>query len=99
MKITQDNNFCRVFELPAIYPEEFCFNGGHVVEFIMVDWFNPVNPIDLWNGGEVEWEQIRPEIECFLKEKNYLKSGRRYLVITDFGESFVFEKGEQKNEP
>ena len=47
-KVDSWNNFCRVFMLPEEYPEDFCFNGGHPVNFQMVDWFNPVAHDDLF---------------------------------------------------
>ena len=57
-EITGKNNFCRVFELPNEYPKGFCFGGGHQVLFLIVDWFNPVNPMDMpaFGGTIKPWE-------------------------------------------
>lgn len=94
MEITEINNFCRIFELPIEYPSDFCFGGGHLVQFQMVDWFNPVPPTDFPNfGGTLKkWDEYVPMLKEFLGDKNYVKSNRKYILITDFGESFLFGK-------
>jgi len=95
-KITYRTNFCRIFELPEEYPNEYCFNGGHFVPFLMVDWFSPIPFTEFpeyGGNGPEPWEVYEPMLLIFLKKKQYVKPGREYLVITNFGESFVF-KGE-----
>lgn len=113
MKYTVDgwNNFCRVFELPKEFPKEFCFGGGHSVTFQMVDWFNPVIGIDqpaiskdAWikrfgkiDTKEVTVEELRDTLMPFLVNKQYIKSDRDYLILFDFGATFLFDtksKGE-----
>ena len=89
MKVTKDNNFCRVFELPESYPRGFLFGGGKQVNFLMVDWFNPVPQEYI----EKEWSEVIPMLKEFLKGKQYVRHGRKYLLITDFDESFIVEKG------
>lgn len=86
-------NFCRVFELPNEYPEGFCYNGGKPVMMLMVDWFNP------WpdNPELKTWDQVKELLLPFLLEKIYVKPGKRYILITDFGKSLVFSKDEVKN--
>jgi len=89
-KPTQDNNFCRVYELPDRYPEGYCFNGGLPVVMKMVDWFNPWPPSTIGGGS---WEDdVVPMLKEFLRDKNYVKPGKKYLLVTDFDKSFVFTK-------
>lgn len=90
MNITQENNFCRVFELPDEYPRGFLFGGGKPVWFLMVDWFNPIPQNDLYEGKNKPWSEYVPMLTSWLNEKNYVRPGKRYLLITDFGESLIF---------
>ena len=106
MNYTADmwNNFCWVFELPEKFPSDYCFDGGHPVNFQMVDWFCPTSmgqpavTKEVWEKevGPVETEEIDMDelsemIVPFLKEKPYTRIGRRYLVICDFGGTIFFE--------
>lgn len=98
------NNFCRVFEIPKSYPEGFCFGVGKPVNFQMVDWFNPVSCLSqpavskkVWleEVGEIETikvtlEALRINLQSFLRDKCYVKLGRKYLVLCDFGAVFIF---------
>ena len=98
------NNFCRVFLLPESYPEEFCFGGGHPVNFLMVDWFNPVPDIgqpavskEVWREKvgeikitEIDIDELSAAIIPWLKMKQYTHPGRDYLVLCDFGAAFIF---------
>ena len=59
---------------------------------MMIDWFNPIPQMDIWNNKIKSWKEYAPLIREFLQEKQYLKSGRKYILITDFGESLIFEK-------
>lgn len=88
-KINIELNFCRVFEIPEEYPEGFCFSGGKKVEFLMVDWFNPL-PTIYFDG--VWSDELKNKLISFLKEKRYVKKGKRYVCITDFNESFIIKK-------
>lgn len=83
-------NFCRVFELPDQYPEGFCFGGGKPVTMLMVDWF--FNP---WpdNPDLKTWDDVVKVLKPFLQSKTYVKPGKRYVLITDFGTSLVFGLG------
>jgi hypothetical protein len=108
MKYTVDNwnNFCRVFELPSEYPRGFCFNGGLLTSFIMVDWFHPVPNISqyalskedaLKKGikGDIKiitQEDLQESLTPFLREKMYIKPNKKYLVLTDFGAAYTFTK-------
>ena len=89
MICTTETNFCRVFELPDFYPGWYCFARAKTVPFTMVDWFNPVP--DSMQGKDWETEVI-PSLLDFLRPKCYVKSGKTYLVLTDFGKSFTFAK-------
>ena len=89
MKMTAENNICRVFELPADYPSEFCPAGGLEVNFRMVDWFNPINPVDIAHGNVKDWAEYATMLEDFIAKKNYIKPGRKYLLITGFDELII----------
>jgi len=98
------NNFCRVFELPESYPAGYCFDGGHPVSFQLVDWFNPVSGIgqpavskEVWRKkvGEIKTVKISTKelsgnLVPFLLEKQYVKPGRDYLILCDFGAALKF---------
>lgn len=100
------NNFCRVFELPESYPSGFCHGGGHSVNFQMVDWFYPCPDINQAGVSKEVWRKEVGEIEIhevdadelaemllpWLRQKQYLKPGRDYLVMCDFGAVFRFSK-------
>ena len=84
-EVNESNNFCRVFELPNSYPSDYCFGGGHPVQMLMVDWFNPVR---LHEGKTWDVKEIAG-IKDFVSKKSYIKSGRKYLILTDFNEAIV----------
>lgn len=100
------NNFCRVFELPEAYPKDFCFGGGLRVNFQLVDWFYPVSQSDVpiaavskevWRtevGGietkTISLDELADTLIPFLLEKKYVKRGRDYLVLMDFGGALRF---------
>ena len=90
MKPTQDKNFGRVFELPEHYPKGFCFGGGKPVQMQMVDWFNPWPDSVLIENPPETWAEVAEMLRPFLMQKSYVKPGRRYILVTDFGESLVF---------
>jgi hypothetical protein len=104
-KVDGWNNFCRVFELPAKFPEGFCFGGGKPTVFLMVDWFKPVAEIaqsavskEVWKEkvGEIETQEIEVEelsklLIPWLQKKIYIKPNKSYLVICDFGACFTFD--------
>lgn len=92
--IEEKLNFCRVFEMSDSYPSGYYFYGGISVEFKMVDSFNPIPPEHFKDNEIKEWIDYVPMIKEFLLRKNYVKSNKKYLVLTDFDESFVF-KGEK----
>lgn len=52
MKITSRNNFIRIFKIPAVFPRGFCFGGGKLVQFEMIDWFNPYPAIPIYTTEE-----------------------------------------------
>ena len=103
-KVDLWNNFCRVFEVPNKFPEKYCFNGGHPVNFQMVDWFCPTDmgqpavSKEVWEKEvgpiqtrEFDIDELAETIVPFLRQKNYTKPGRRYLVICDFGGTICFD--------
>ena len=93
------NNFCRVFELRDHYPRGFCFGGGKAVNFQMVDWFNPVPGVhqagvskDVWREKvgeikttEIDGDDLTKRLDAFIGSKKYIKPGKYYLVVCDFG--------------
>jgi hypothetical protein len=109
-KVDGWNNFCRVFELPDMFPSEFCFGGGHPVTFKIIDWFNPIPDVgqpavskEIWKEevGEIEvkeviHDEIVAKLVPFLQKKQYITEDKKYLVMCDFGASFTFEKEGEK---
>lgn len=93
MSINSDNNFARVFEFPQKMPTEFCFGGGHAVEFKLVDWFNPIPLHEIGDDEITSWVDYEAMIKDFVSKKRYVKAGFKYLIVTDFNESFVFIGG------
>lgn len=98
-KVTKLNNFCRVFELPLVFSGEFCFGGPIPTTFYMVDWFNPVFP-PAGIGGDlpesVDYDWIQENTVQFVLKKPYIRLGRKYMILFDFGASVIIggEKGE-----
>lgn len=90
------SNICRVFEVPATYPQGFCFGGGLPVAFKMVDWFNPVPPDFLLDLCGVNKPNAIDELEKMLREflsmKQYLRDGYTYIALCEFGLCFSFHK-------
>ena len=87
-------NFCRVFKLPGVYPNQFLFRGPVDVKFSMVDWFCPVRPdeVDDFDINDQDCLDIlRSQLEPFLLPKVYVKPGCRYILMTDFNFSFMFK--------
>ncbi|HUU89141.1 MAG TPA: hypothetical protein VMX17_15510 [Candidatus Glassbacteria bacterium] len=100
--IQEKLNFCRVFELPDNYPSGYrfgdgnhpsgyCFGGGVSTNFKMVGLFNPIPSEDFYEKKVKRWEDYIPMIREFLLKKKYVKPNRKYIVITDFDESFIFK--------
>ena len=87
--VTHDNNFCRVFELPDSFPVEFCFGGGHPVEFKIVDWFQPVPWDHLHTGKLLAWPEYEVLLRKFLKKKLYYDPDKKYILITNFNKCFL----------
>lgn len=89
MICTPKTNFCRVFEVPNHFPDLFCFAGPIHVTFPMIDWFNPVPE----HKQNEDWDTVVvPMLIDFIMQKSYVKLGRTYLVLTDWGASFTFQK-------
>lgn len=99
------NDFCRVFELPKKFSGEYCFGGGIPTNFQMVDWFCPVGmgqpavTKEVWRKEvgpieirEINHKEYKDKLTEFLKNKIYVKEGRAYLLLTDFGMTFIFSK-------
>lgn len=99
------NNFCRIFELPVRFPSDYCFGGGHPVNFQMIDWFYPTEvpqaavPKEVWaekvgpvkdQDVEIDHEELKSKLLPFLQGKQYIKPGREYLFMSDFGMTFTF---------
>ncbi len=110
-KVDGWNNFCRVFRLPDSYPEEYCFGGGYPVNFQMIDWFNPVSGLpspavdkETWIKEvgqidiiEISLEELQTNLIPFINNKKYIHSGKRYLVLYDFGGSSTFTGEKHEN--
>jgi len=90
------------------YPKGYCFGGGIPVQMIMVDWFNPVEGVgqpgvskEVWiekfknlDGMErtITMKELKESLKPFLLKKNYVKMGKKYLVLCNFGAAFTFKK-------
>jgi len=94
-EITEKNNFLMVFKLPKEYPNEFCFGGGIPVEFTIVDWFCPIPndenralfiPMTMDNNDTDDFIESMQE---FIATKNYHDRKSDYLVICNFGLTFI----------
>lgn len=95
-RITDDDNFLRVFRLPNDYPSDFCFQGGHPVMIELVDWFNPFPVAEFYGGKVKEFENTEAwylkrieELKQYIKGKVYFKPEYSYLVLTNYGDAFV----------
>ena len=102
------NNLCRVFELPKDFIEDYCHGGGHATNFQMIDWFYPLSQEDvpiaacskeIWKKevGEIKTvtitlKELQGSLVPFMQEKPFIKAGRKYLIICDFGATILFEK-------
>ena len=86
MEITERNNFMRIFRIPHEFPSDFCFGGGHPVEFQLVDWFQPV-PSEMVEDFDAE--KHRGFIRDFIETKAYIKSNYQYLALADYGDVFL----------
>ncbi len=92
--ITQENNFIRIFRMPQQFRSDFCFGGGHPVNFQMVDWFNPIPQEELWSGKpkeltDKELEEYREAIREFIKVKNYYDPKFQFLALSAYGDVFL----------
>lgn len=85
-------NFCRVFEVPEEFPRGFA--AGQSVVFRQMDWFDPLPDERMRHEHPdlqlLTWEHCRAALTEYLREKDYVRPGGRYLVITEFDEAFVF---------
>lgn len=102
-KVDGWNNICRVFELPNKFSDDYCFNPIPTT-FLMVDWFYPIEELDqpavtkeIWKekGREIEVKEVTIQelydmLVPFLRKKTYIKSSHKYLVVCDFGATFLF---------
>jgi len=99
--VTSETNFCRIFQCPANYSEQFCFGGPIPHAFLMVDWFNAV-PTGMPSVQEREYpfeitiQELHDLLVPWLKKKPYIRPGYTYLVLCDFGAAFTFSKGDTK---
>jgi len=88
------NNFCRVFQLPDSYPDDYCFNGSISKIFKMVDWFNPIG-MDTTGRVYRTQQQLFDTVGKFVLKKSYIQKGCKYLILCDFGAALVVEKSNE----
>lgn len=94
------NNFCRVFEFDNCY----CVSNKHCpVDCKLVDSFSPVSHIshpgcskDVYKAAgepylvkEVSHTELREDLLSVLENKEYRDLNKKYLVLTEFGASFL----------
>jgi hypothetical protein len=92
--VNANQNFIRIFRLPEVYPEGYCFAGGHEVTFKLIDWFYPLDQTGFYNNQDVLLdgdmiEEHHVKIREFIKGKIYYNSQYAYLAITDYGDAFL----------
>lgn len=92
--ITERNNFIRIFRIPNEFPSDFCFGGGHPVNFQLLDWFNPIPQEDLGSDKiktltEEEMQKHREAIREFIKVKNYYDPEFKFLALSDYSDVFL----------
>jgi hypothetical protein len=67
----------------------FCPVGMGQTRVTKEFWEKEVGPIEI---REIEDKWLIEELQPFLQKKRYTKPDRKYLVITDFGMTFLFSK-------
>lgn len=104
-KATYANNFIRIFQLPNEFPSDFCFQGGHPVLIILVDWFNPFDPQDFWGDKIKEFDSTEEwylshlkELKDYIKKKTYFNPEYTYMALTDYGDAFVINPEKRADE-
>lgn len=94
--ITEDNNFCRVFEVPKDVDRitGFLHGSAVVMPFRQVDWFQPIPPpyMEPVAGRSSyplptneAWDAIEDRLKLFILGKDYIRPGYQYIVWTRFG--------------
>jgi hypothetical protein len=81
--------FIRVFELPEIITNQFCFGGGHAVQFRLVDWFRMSEVFD--NNGHYP-DSLVEDVKNFIRMKAYFNKDRFYIAICANGECFLINE-------
>lgn len=94
--ITEATNFLRVFQLPSVFPEGFCFGGAKPCFFHLTDWFNAFDPMQLWDKKSIEYDEHDPEylkhieeLRQWIMQKKYFSPVSTYLIVTDYGHAFI----------
>jgi hypothetical protein len=83
LKFDLTDNLLRVFLLPDTVSAEFCFGGGHLTTFILVDWFRP--SADVSEPWDIE------QIRAFIRGKMYYHPDRNFLALCRTGEAFLID--------
>jgi len=94
MKIIREQNFLRLFRIPKQFPDKFCFGSGILTEFLMVDWFNPLEERQFFGLEKIDYSYQELEDLTFvlielIKTKEYYRPDFKYIAITDFNYSFI----------
>ena len=104
MEITYATNFLRVFKVPNEFPKGYCFDGGHLVSFEIIDWFNAITPMDFQKVETVieqsddEYDKWVEVVRDFIKGKKYFNPTFTYMVMTDYGAVFIVNPEKRANE-
>lgn len=91
------NNFCRVFRLPKVYPQGYCFGGGLPTTFVMVDWFCPVIGLPQWAISEKHYNELveKGEITDLESHSKEVDSTELQKTLTDWlGQKNYMNEGE-----
>ena len=95
--VTQETNFCMVYELPEELVEGFCFNGGVPETFLLVNWFNPTSELNLPADLTLESNfELQNSLREFIQMGGYYKPKRSYVVITAYGDAFTIPPKDKK---
>jgi len=99
--ITEKTNFVRIFRMPKVLPEGYCFGGGFLVGFQLVDWFNPFLTNEVYGTHSKvlsveEHEKHVKLLKDFIRAKIYFTEfpDHKFVAVTDYNESFIISKEE-----
>jgi hypothetical protein len=101
-RITRDNDFLRVFEIPKRFPLGYCFmsgpkptcfmSGAKPTCFMMYDWFQVWNEVNLPIACEPHHELYMDRVNRInenIMAKPYYDMNKKFLIIADWGDAWI----------